>query len=263
MRWEPPSWLEPHTLVRKLSSRARASARARSSPPPNPHYNQPSGHWPCVKSCLVEGSDNCRGRTGKRERERQFDFASSFYMLLWSRHLVAIRSTIWKARVVIFILQRNISIGFITFVDYIYIYIYIYRCVCVCVSKDVHRCVLIARIIHIIFHEQAVCKRNTKMKKRLLAGCRQYNHVAISFPEKARERSQLSKEQRQKEPTKGLSMIVIRHLTGPPLNMPTIWGRQTFIICLNSIIKINSNKKTNRLRVALNFGKSGEGKPRQ
>ena len=25
--------------------------------PLNPHYNQPLGHWPCVKSCLVGGSD--------------------------------------------------------------------------------------------------------------------------------------------------------------------------------------------------------------
>ena len=23
----------------------------------NPHYNRPLGHWPCVKSCLVEGRD--------------------------------------------------------------------------------------------------------------------------------------------------------------------------------------------------------------
>ena len=26
-------------------------------PSPNPHFNRPSGHWPCVKSCLVGGSD--------------------------------------------------------------------------------------------------------------------------------------------------------------------------------------------------------------
>ena len=26
-------------------------------PPPYPHFNRPSGFWPCVKSCLVGGSD--------------------------------------------------------------------------------------------------------------------------------------------------------------------------------------------------------------
>ena len=35
------------------SSRAQVSARSRPSPPLNPRYNRPSGHWPCVKSCLV------------------------------------------------------------------------------------------------------------------------------------------------------------------------------------------------------------------
>ena len=34
----------------------------------------------------------------EREREREFDFAELFYMLLWSRHLAAIRSTILKAK---------------------------------------------------------------------------------------------------------------------------------------------------------------------
>ena len=28
-----------------------------TSPPLNPHFNRPSGFWPCVKSCLVGGSD--------------------------------------------------------------------------------------------------------------------------------------------------------------------------------------------------------------
>ena len=42
-----------------LSSWAQASVRARARPFPslNPHSNQPSGHWPCVKPCLVGGSD--------------------------------------------------------------------------------------------------------------------------------------------------------------------------------------------------------------
>ena len=29
-------------------------------PFPNPHYNRPSGHWPCVKSCLVGDRDKYR-----------------------------------------------------------------------------------------------------------------------------------------------------------------------------------------------------------
>ena len=29
-------------------------------PSPNPHYNRSSGHWPCVGSCLVGGSDKYR-----------------------------------------------------------------------------------------------------------------------------------------------------------------------------------------------------------
>ena len=40
-----------------LTSRVRVSARSRPSPPLYPHFNRPSGFWPCVKSCLVGGSD--------------------------------------------------------------------------------------------------------------------------------------------------------------------------------------------------------------
>ena len=29
-------------------------------PSPNPHYNRPSAHWPCVKSCLVGDRDKYR-----------------------------------------------------------------------------------------------------------------------------------------------------------------------------------------------------------
>ena len=42
------------------TSRVRVSARSRPplpSPPLYPHFNRPSGFWPCVKSCLVGGSD--------------------------------------------------------------------------------------------------------------------------------------------------------------------------------------------------------------
>ena len=31
-----------------------------TSPPLYPHFNRPSGFWPCVKSCLVGGSDKYR-----------------------------------------------------------------------------------------------------------------------------------------------------------------------------------------------------------
>ena len=40
-----------------LTSRVRVSTRSRPSPPLYPHFNRPSGFWPCVKSCLVGGSD--------------------------------------------------------------------------------------------------------------------------------------------------------------------------------------------------------------
>ena len=40
-----------------LLSRARAAARTQPFPPLNPHYKRPSGHSPCVKSCLVGGRD--------------------------------------------------------------------------------------------------------------------------------------------------------------------------------------------------------------
>ena len=39
------------------TSRVRVSTRSRPSLPPYPHFNRPSGFWPCVKSCLVGGSD--------------------------------------------------------------------------------------------------------------------------------------------------------------------------------------------------------------
>ena len=44
-------------LSGSMTSRIRVSARSRPSPPLYPHFNWPSGFWPCVKSCLVGGSD--------------------------------------------------------------------------------------------------------------------------------------------------------------------------------------------------------------
>ena len=40
-----------------MTSRVRVSAHSRPSPPLYPHFNWPSDFWPCVKSCLVGGSD--------------------------------------------------------------------------------------------------------------------------------------------------------------------------------------------------------------
>ena len=48
------------TTHRRQHRHARASVRTRPSPPLNPHYNRPSDHWPCVKSCLVGGCDKYR-----------------------------------------------------------------------------------------------------------------------------------------------------------------------------------------------------------
>ena len=36
-------------------------------PSPNPHFNRPLGHWPCVKSCLVGGSNKYRPRDFEKE----------------------------------------------------------------------------------------------------------------------------------------------------------------------------------------------------
>ena len=47
-------------------------------------------HTLCVLSCL-------QGRNEERERE-SFDFVTPFYILLWSGHLAAFRSFIWKSR---------------------------------------------------------------------------------------------------------------------------------------------------------------------
>ena len=44
-------------LSGSMTSRVRVSARSRPFPPLYPHFNWPSGFWPCVKSCLVGGSD--------------------------------------------------------------------------------------------------------------------------------------------------------------------------------------------------------------
>ena len=44
-------------LSGSMTSRVRVSARFQPSPPLYPHSNQPSGFWPCIKSCLVGGSD--------------------------------------------------------------------------------------------------------------------------------------------------------------------------------------------------------------
>ena len=44
-------------LSGSMTSRVRVSARFRPSPPLYPHFNRPSGFWPCIKSCMVGGSD--------------------------------------------------------------------------------------------------------------------------------------------------------------------------------------------------------------
>ena len=31
--------------------------------------------------------------------------------------------------------------------------------------KDIHKCILITRIMHILFHEQMICGRGTKVDK--------------------------------------------------------------------------------------------------
>ena len=41
----------------EIAGIVRLSARSQPSPPLYPHFNRPSGFWPCVKSCLVGGSD--------------------------------------------------------------------------------------------------------------------------------------------------------------------------------------------------------------
>ena len=60
-----------------LTSWVRVSARSRPSPPLYPHFNRPSGFWPCVKSCLVGGSDkywavwhSCRMGARNQEQTR-------------------------------------------------------------------------------------------------------------------------------------------------------------------------------------------------
>ena len=45
-----------------------------TSPSLNPHHNQPFGHWPCVKSCLVGGSDKyCRALVQNRYTRSRID----------------------------------------------------------------------------------------------------------------------------------------------------------------------------------------------
>ena len=71
-----------------------------TSPPLYPHFNRPSGFWPCVKSCLVGGSDKYTtlGSSGTKlllpswllgfcheERETQF-------LLCWLFHLTPPRA---------------------------------------------------------------------------------------------------------------------------------------------------------------------------
>ena len=52
----------------------------------------------CILQPQPTRQSGCRGRTVERE---SFDFAVPFYMLLWSHHQAAVRSTFWKARGVI------------------------------------------------------------------------------------------------------------------------------------------------------------------
>ena len=46
-----------HLVGRWAAQTCRVWVLARSRPPPYPHFNRPSGFWPCVKSCLVGGCD--------------------------------------------------------------------------------------------------------------------------------------------------------------------------------------------------------------
>ena len=55
-----------------------------------------------------------------------------------------------------------------------------------------------ARNIHILFPEQAVCRRGTKIENGLLYTCVQYHLVALPLPGRVQDRSLHLKEQRQK-----------------------------------------------------------------
>ena len=66
-----PAWLIRLTLHEvgrwaTQTSNIWASAGTRPTPPLNPHFNRPSGHWPCVKPCLVGG----RGKYRKKMKRR-------------------------------------------------------------------------------------------------------------------------------------------------------------------------------------------------
>ena len=52
----------------KIWSRVRVSAPSWPSPPLYPHFNWPSGFWPCVKSCLVGGSDKYYDKDMSQQR---------------------------------------------------------------------------------------------------------------------------------------------------------------------------------------------------
>ena len=60
-------------------------------------------------------------------------------------------------------------------------------------------------IIHIVFLEQAVCRRGTKIQKGLLEGCRSYSYEALPLPGTVRDN--ISTVQRT-EPTRGREKIL-------------------------------------------------------
>ena len=69
-------------------------------PSPKPHYNRPSGHWPCVKSCLVGGRDkytysgpvpDCQcSMTGLRPRDK---YTHSSSESRWARKVIRTSSS--------------------------------------------------------------------------------------------------------------------------------------------------------------------------
>ena len=134
-------------------------------PHPQPFYNRPSGHWPCVKSCLVRGSDRytqlhicligdanflnlrhasilvCK-RINKRKRFHsvkvdgslhKFDwtlpyFPSPTYLSLWEFFSSFFFHFLFNPFLVRYFRVLSLSLSLS-----LYIYIYIYICACVCV----------------------------------------------------------------------------------------------------------------------------------
>ena len=92
----------------------------------------------------------------------------------------------------------------------------------VIVRERIYKYIPTGKNIHILFYEQAVYGRGTKMGKGLLDVCRLYYHMGLPFPGRVRGNILTIKRTEAKRSQEGVSGLFMWLAMGPLIDMQII-----------------------------------------